>query len=250
MKKKIVQTAGKEQLGDFAPLFAHFNDDILFGEQWNDETISTKTKCIVTLTSLIAMGITDSSLQYHLQNAKNNGVTKDEIAQIITHIGFYAGWPKAWSAFRLAKEVWKEEKVLSEKEKFQNEVLLPIGNTNDAFAKYFIGQSYLYPISATAGMYHVTFEPKCRNDWHIHHATSGGGQLLICLGGRGFYQEWGKDPIEMLPGSVVEIPANLKHWHGACKDSWFSHIALEIPGVDTSNEWCEPVSDEEYFKLD
>ncbi|MBR1867065.1 MAG: carboxymuconolactone decarboxylase family protein [Clostridia bacterium] len=107
-EKKIIQTAGKEQLGDFAPNFAHFNDDILFGEQWNDESISTKTKCIVTVTSLISSGIVDSSLKYHLVNAKVNGVTREEIAAIISHIAFYAGWPKAWAAFRLAKEVWTE----------------------------------------------------------------------------------------------------------------------------------------------
>ncbi|MBQ7164466.1 MAG: carboxymuconolactone decarboxylase family protein [Clostridia bacterium] len=109
MEKKIVQTAGREQLGDFAPNFAHFNDDILFGEQWNDESISVKTKCIVTVTSLISSGIVDQSLKFHLLNAKSNGVTKEEIAAIISHIAFYAGWPKAWAAFRLAKEVWSEE---------------------------------------------------------------------------------------------------------------------------------------------
>ncbi len=108
--KKIVQTAGKEALGEFAPEFARFNDDILFGENWNNEDIDLKTRCIVTLTSLISQGITDSSLKYHLQNAKNNGVSQKEIAAIITHIAFYAGWPKAWSAFNLAKEIWKEDK--------------------------------------------------------------------------------------------------------------------------------------------
>ncbi len=108
--KKIVQTAGKEALGDFAPEFAHFNDDILFGENWNNEDIDIKTRCIVTLTSLISQGITDNSLKYHLQNAKNNGVNQKEIAAIITHIAFYAGWPKARSAFNLAKEIWKKDK--------------------------------------------------------------------------------------------------------------------------------------------
>ncbi len=108
--KKIVQTAGKEALGEFAPEFAHFNDDILFGENWNNEDIDIKTRCIVTLTSLISQGITDNSLKYHLQNAKNNGLSQKEIAAIITHIAFYAGWPKAWSAFNLAKEIWKEDK--------------------------------------------------------------------------------------------------------------------------------------------
>ncbi len=107
--KKIVQTAGKNALGEFATDFAHFNDDILFGENWNNEDIDLKTRCIITVVSLISQGICDSSLKYHLENAKNNGVSQKEIAAIITHIAFYAGWPKAWSAFNLAKEVWKEE---------------------------------------------------------------------------------------------------------------------------------------------
>lgn len=97
--KKITQTAGRKALGEFAPEFAHFNDDVLFGENWNNEDIDVKTRCIVTLTALISMGITDSSLVYHLENAKKNGVTRKEIASIITHIAFYAGWPKAWGGF-------------------------------------------------------------------------------------------------------------------------------------------------------
>lgn len=105
--KKIVQTAGRNALGEFAPEFAHFNDDILFGENWNDEDIDIKTRCIITVVALISSGITDNSLKYHLENAKNNGVSKKEIAAIITHIAFYAGWPKAWAAFNLSKEVWE-----------------------------------------------------------------------------------------------------------------------------------------------
>lgn len=108
-KTKIVQTAGREQLGDISPMFAHLNDDVLFGEVWNDETLSLKTKCIITVVSLMASGITDSSLTYHLQNAKKNGVTREEIAAIITHATMYCGWPKGWAVFRLAKEVWNEE---------------------------------------------------------------------------------------------------------------------------------------------
>ena len=108
MSEKIVQTAGREQLGEFAPMFAHLNDDVLFGEVWNDGTIDTKTRCIITVVALMASGITDSSLKYHLQNAKNNGVTKEEAAAIITHAAMHTGWPKGWAVFRLAKEVWNE----------------------------------------------------------------------------------------------------------------------------------------------
>lgn len=133
---------------------------------------------------------------------------------------------------------------------YQKAIMFPIGNTNDAYAKYFIGQSYIAPVSTEqVKIYNVTFEPKCRNNWHIHKAKSGGGQMLIAVGGRGYYQEWGKEPVEMKPGDVINIPANIKHWHGAAPDSWFSHLAVEVDGVETSNEWLEPVTDEEYSKL-
>ena len=123
MSNRIVQTAGREQLGGFAPLFAHLNDDVLFGEVWNDVTIDVKTRCIVTVVSLMASGITDSSLTYHLQNAKANGVTKEEIASIITHAGMYTGWPKAWAVFRLAKGVWDEaDPGLTAKERYQSTI--------------------------------------------------------------------------------------------------------------------------------
>lgn len=242
MSDKIVQTAGRTNLGDFAPDFAHFNDDILFGENWNNQDIDLKTRCIVTVTALVSSGITDSSLTYHMQNAKTHGVSKDEIAAILTHVAFYAGWPKAWAAFNQAKEVWKEEtnEEAAESNKHQASLFFPIGEPNDAYARYFSGRSYLAPVSASQiGIYNVTFEPGCRNNWHIHHAKSGGGQILICVGGRGWYQEWGKDPIAMRPGDCINISAGIKHWHGAADDSWFSHLAIEVPGEETSTEWLE-----------
>ena len=248
---KIVQTAGRNALGTFAPDFAHYNDDVLFGENWNNTDIDLKTRSIITVVALMASGITDSSLKFHLQNAKNHGVTRAEIAAVITHTAFYAGWPKGWAVFNLAKEVWNEdEPALTEKEKFQKEIMFDIGEPNDAYAKYFIGQSYLSPISTEQiSIYNVTFEPGCRNNRHIHHAKTGGGQMLICVGGRGWYQEEGKEAQELLPGTVINIPANVKHWHGAAADSWMAHLAIEIEGEETSNEWCEPVTDEEYAKL-
>lgn len=126
----------------------------------------------------------------------------------------------------------------------------PIGNKNDAYAKYFVGQSYLAPLALEPiPTFNVTFEPGCRNNWHIHHASQGGGQLLICIWGRGYYQEWGKPARELKVGDIVVIPPGVKHWHGAAKDSWFQHIAQEIPGKESSNEWLEPVSEEDYGKL-
>ena len=126
------------------------------------------------------------------------------------------------------------------------------GNPNDAYAKYFIGNSYLNPLVGSDSplfLANVTFEPGCRNNWHIHHATSGGGQILICTAGYGWYQEEGKQAESLQPGKVIVIPANVKHWHGAKKDSWFSHISIEVPGENTSNEWLEAVGDDVYNNL-
>ena len=128
--------------------------------------------------------------------------------------------------------------------------VFPRGEENTAYSKYFVGQSYLNMLSVEQVVIgNVIFEPGCRNNWHIHHAKSGGGQILLCTAGRGYYQEWGKEPRELKPGDVVNIPAEVKHWHGAAPDSWFSHVAVEVPGTETKNEWCEPVSDEDYRRL-
>ena len=137
---------------------------------------------------------------------------------------------------------------------FEKENIFGTGAENSAYAQYFIGNSYLNPLTnpeeCPLFLANVTFEPGCRNNWHIHHATSGGGQLLICTAGEGWYQEEGKPAVSLVPGTVITIPANVKHWHGAKADSWFSHIAIEVPGENGSTEWCEPVNDEEYRGLD
>lgn len=125
--------------------------------------------------------------------------------------------------------------------------VFPIGNENTAFAQYFVGQSYLNMLTTEPlGIGNVTFEPGCRNNWHIHHK---GGQILLVTAGRGWYQEWGKPAQELKPGDVVNIPPEVKHWHGAASDSWFAHLAVEVPAEGSGNEWCEPVSDEDYYKL-
>ena len=131
-----------------------------------------------------------------------------------------------------------------------NSVIFPVGQENTAFAQYFTGTSYLNMLTTQGvAIGNVTFEPGCRNNWHIHHASKGGGQLLICTAGEGWYQEAGKEAQSLTPGTVIVIPAGVKHWHGAKKDAWFSHIAIAMPGEDCSNQWLEPVSDEEYNKL-
>lgn len=141
-----------------------------------------------------------------------------------------------------------------DKEEFDKANKFGTGNPNDAFAKYFVGNSFLNPLTnpkdTAVFLANVTFEPGCRNNWHIHHAKSGGGQLLICTAGEGWYQEEGKNAVELKEGTVITIPPEVKHWHDAKKDSWFSHIAVEVPGEETSNQWCEEVSDEEYNKLE
>ena len=136
---------------------------------------------------------------------------------------------------------------------FDQENVFGKGAANTGYAQYFTGASFLNPLTdpkKTVFLANVTFEPGCRNHWHIHHASQGGGQLLVCTAGEGWYQEEGKPAVSLKPGTVITIPANVKHWHGAKKDSWFSHIAVEVPGTDCKTEWCEPVSDAEYEALE
>lgn len=249
----IKQTAGRDSLGEFAPKFAQLNDDVLFGEVWNrEDKLSLRDRSLVTVVALMSQGLVDSSFKYHLISAKNNGITKEEIAEILTHVAFYAGWPKAWAAFRMATQVWQEEEQPNDAmTRHASAMVFPIGKPNDGFAQYFSGRSFLAPLSASqVGIFNVTFEPGCRNNWHIHHAEKGGGQILVCVNGRGWYQEWGKEARELHPGDVVNIPSGIKHWHGAAKDSWFSHLAVEVPGENTSNEWLEPVDTGAYDSLD
>lgn len=243
----VKQTAGRDSLGDFAPKFAQLNDDVLFGEVWSrEDKLPLKTRSIITVTALISKGIVDSSLKFHLQSARKNGVSQNEMAEILTHLAFYAGWPNAWAAFRFAKEVYAEDCAE------EHGGFFGLGEPNVDYAKYFIGNSYLKPLTnpkETVFIANVTFEPRCRNNWHIHRAKIGGGQLLICVDGEGWYQEDGKPAQSLKPGDVVTIPANVKHWHGAKSDCWFSHLAVECPGEETGTEWLEAVSDEDYDAL-
>lgn len=245
MAKKV--TAGRDELSNFAPEFAHLNDDILFGEVWSrEDKLSLRDRSLITVVALISSGVIDSSLKFHILNAKNNGVSKEEFAEAVTHIAFYVGRPKAWAAFRMAKEIYEES------DDIKHGGIFGLGEENKAYEKYFVGKSYLKLLSNPKdpiAISNVTFEPGCRNNWHKHNAKKGGGQVLICVDGYGYYQEEGKEAINLKPGDIVEIKPGVKHWHGARKDSWFSHLAFEIPGEETSNEWLEQVSDEEYSKL-
>ena len=240
MKK---QDAGRKYLGDIAPKFASLNDDVLFGEVWSrEQELSLRDRSLITISALFSAGLYPQ-LKSHLQMGKEHGLTKKEVVETITQLAFYSGWPKAWSTFPLIEEVYgKENGEL-------NLSIFPVGEKNP-FSKYFIGQSYLHKLgNDQLSLFNVTFEPGCRNNWHIHHAISGGGQLLICVYGKGWYQEEGKEARLLLPGDIVNIPSNVKHWHGATKDSYFQHLAIEVPGSDTNTEWCEKVNDEEYERL-
>ena len=242
----IKQTAGRDALNDFAPEFARLNDDVLFGEVWSrEDQLAPKLRSMITVTALVSKGIVDSSLQHHLASARKNGVTHTEMAELLTHLAFYAGWPNAWAAFRMAKEVYAEDVPTEAHGGFFGQ-----GEPNTAFAQYFTGNSYLKPLTNPQNcpvfIANVTFEPGCRNNWHIHRADKGGGQILLCVDGEGWYQEEGKEAQSLKPGDVITIPANVKHWHGAKAHSWFSHLAMECPGENTSNQWLEAVSDEVY----
>jgi 4-carboxymuconolactone decarboxylase len=238
----IKQDAGTKQLGDIAPKFAQLNDEVLFGEVWSrEDKLSLRDRSLITVAALLTKGIVDHSIQYHLENAKNHGVSKTEMVEVITQLAFYAGWPNAWAVFPMVKKVYQDEKEIL------GDSLFGRGEPNVAFANYFTGKSYLKTLNTkNIGIYNVTFEPKCRNNWHIHHK---GGQILLCTDGEGWYQEEGKQAIKLTPGSVVYIPAEVKHWHGASKDAWFTHLAIEIPTDYATNEWCEPVDDETYNML-
>ena len=182
---------------------------------------------------------------------------RKEVANLNAFVQERISGIKVVQLFAQEREELENFKKINEKHKqawlktiWYNSIFFPIGDPNDGFAQYFVGQSYLAPVSTEqVTIFNVTFEPGCRNNWHIHHALKGGGQMLIGVGGKGWYQEEGKPAQEILPGTVIHIPANVKHWHGAQKDSWFSHLAFEIEGENASNEWCEPVIDEEYLSL-
>lgn len=223
-----------------------FLTDYFFGDIYSRGALDLQTRELLgycVLTTLEA----ESQLHSHYHGNINAGNSPETLTAAVIQCLPYIGFPAAIKALRIIKE---ETADADGKAAFQREMIFPIGEPNTAYAKYFIGNSYLAPISKEQIPFNnVTFEPRCRNNWHIHHATKGGGQMLVCVAGKGWYQEWGKSAVQMLPGDVIHIPANVKHWHGAAADSWFAHLAFEVPGENTSNEWLEPVTDEEYNQL-
>ena len=215
----------KGALFDFHPQLDEYLKTHLFGDIFARDTLDWRTREIVTIAALAARPETEPQMKAHIAIGKVNGVTDAQAAEIVRRVQLPrnpADLPRDWSP-------------------------IPVGEPNTAYAKYFIGNSYLHKLTLDqVPAFGVTFEPGCRNNWHIHHAKTGGGQMLIVTAGEGFYQEWGKPARRLKRGDTVNIPANVKHWHGAAPDSWFQHIALEVPGTEQSNEWCEPVDDKAY----
>ena len=212
-------------LFDFHPQLDEYLKTHLFGDIFARGVLDWRTREIVTIAALAARPETAPQMKAHIAIGSVNGVTDAQAAEIVRRVQLPrspADLPVGWSP-------------------------IPVGEPNTAYAKYFIGTSYLHKLTLDqVPAFGVTFEPSCRNNWHIHHAKTGGGQMLIVTAGEGFYQEWGKPARRLKKGDTVNIPANVKHWHGAAPDSWFQHIALEVPGTEQSNEWCESVDDKAY----
>ena len=235
---------------DGMPIINYFLASNCFGDYYTRKGLDLNTRELLTMAILVNLG-TEPQLKAHI-GANLKIRTAEYVEQAIYNCLPYCGYPRTLNALRLFKEAVAETKTATVAKSMPGKdwSVVPVGKPNDAYAKYFVGKSYLDMISTEqVGVGNVTFEPACRNNWHIHHAKKGGGQILIATAGRGYYQEWGKPAVELKPGDVVNIPAGVKHWHGAAPDSWFQHLAIEVPGEGTSNEWLEPVSDEEYARL-
>ena len=222
---KLCGAPVKGGLFDFHPQLDQYLKAHLFGDIFARDALDWRTRELVTVAALAARPATEPQMKAHVAIANRNGVTPaqtDAIVTLVRRPADPAALPADWSP-------------------------IPVGKPNDAFARYFTGRSFLHPLTTSqVPAFGVTFEPGCRNNWHVHHAETGGGQVLVCTAGRGYYQEWGKTAVEMTPGVTVNIPAGVKHWHGAAPDSWFQHIALEVPGTSARNEWLEPVDDAAY----
>ena len=202
---------------DFAPAIDQYLKEHLFADIFARGVLTYQEREIATISALSSIPGLEPQLNSHIQIGKNTGLSDAQVNEIL------------------------------DLTKYSRSGAFAIGEKNTAYAKYFIGQSYLQPLTSEGvGVANVTFEPGCRNNWHIHHK---GGQILLVTAGRGYYQEWGKPAQELKPGDVVNIPPEVKHWHGAAKDSWFAHVAIAVPAEGSSNEWLEEVTDEEYAKL-
>ena len=228
---------------DFAPQTDYYLKAHLFGDIFARNNLSFADREIVTVSAISALPGCEPQLMAHISGARNMGVTDAQLHEIPLVLQQRVGEDESNRAKKMMAQVFNEPQAAAVETVDFN--VWPKGNPNDDYAQYFIGNSYLADMGG--GIFNVTFEPGCRNNWHVHHKQV---QVLICVAGRGWYQEWGKEPVEMTPGTVIAIPAEAKHWHGAARDSWFQHLTYHKdvqPGA--SNEWLEPVTDEVYNKV-
>lgn len=237
------QTAGRDNLGELAPTFAALNDDVLFGQVWSREgQMPARQRSLITCASLMSQGLFPQ-LEAHLRIAKANGVAKQELVETFTQLAFYAGWPKAWSAFGLLKDIYADVP-----EDTPDAGLFPLGSPADG--PNFTGHAWLHMLTGpdnplSAG--NVTFAAGCYNRWHTHPA----GQLLLVTAGHGWEQQQGKPARELHAGDVVECPAGVQHWHGAAQDSTLTHVAVTpVPAGQAAVEWLEFPSHSDYEQLD
>lgn len=228
----------------FAPQTDYYLKAHLFGDIFARTTLTTAEREIVTVSAISALEGCEPQLMAHVKGARNMGVTDDELHAIPGVLAATVSPVEAWRAGKAVATVFGEPF----NEGRPNTGTWPRGDFNSEYAQYFIGNSYLAPMDAqNGGPVNVTFEPGCRNNWHIHHKAV---QVLICVDGRGWYQEWGKSPVELKPGTVIAIPEGVKHWHGAARDCWFQHVTyMTRVESNSSTDWLEPVNDDIYNKL-
>lgn len=237
---------GKPYCYKFCDAVDYYLKAHLFGDIFASDVLLHAERELATIGALSSLEGVEPQLLAHVGGSRNMGVTDDQLRALP---GVLAAKVGSAPSRRVLKAVSKVLGDTVTNSSVPGDLPFEVGNPNIAYAKYFIGNSYLANLATGEGkmpVHNVTFEPACRNNWHIHH---GGGQILICVAGRGWYQAWGKPARMLRPGDVVDVPAEVKHWHGAARDSWFQHVALEVPGDNKSNEWLEPVTDEEYEKL-
>ena len=252
---------------DFCPAEDYYLKAHLFGDIFARDNLTHADRELITVSALSGLENVMPQLQAHVRGALNMGVTKEQLRNI----------PAALKAAGLQAEALRCEAAIAAAVEGKNDVVCaqspwPIGEPNTAYAQYFIGNSYLAVLDPASGLCNVSFEPGCRNNWHVHH---GAVQMLICVSGRGWYQEWGKEAIPLVPGTVIAVPEGVKHWHGAAKDSWMQHLTYHAdaqPGnsnelmeqreqsdarinsaesrqKSSETQWLEPVSDEQYDTL-
>lgn len=262
-------TQGRPQTTGYSETTDIFLKEHLFSDIIGRNNMTTEERELATASMLAGIGNVNPQLMAHIGGALNSGNSADEMREAFALLSQTIGKSESRNALSVLDAVLNQNGASSSahSEAAKNDLPyppqakvspFPVGEPNSGYAQYFVGKSWLAFLShvtisendkTTVSVANVTFEPCCRNNWHIHHADNGGGQILICVGGRGWYQEEGKDAQALKPGDVVTIPANVKHWHGAASDSWFAHLAVEVPGTNARNEWLEPVADTAYNNL-